>query len=140
MRSICRATASGSSAPFTTTVGPRFANSARSNARSFASGSTHSAHASPIIANVGPDATDGVAKVEVFDKSGTLRGTAPFPLLGRGNFIATTIVDVVNAVGAGPDLDLGQVRVTRTSGAGVLWGALATVFDAGIQVSVGENP
>jgi hypothetical protein len=99
------------------------------------------AYSNLIVASVGPGATDGTAKVEVFDAAGTLRGSATILVTGPGTPIATTVVDVVGAIGAGPDLDLGSVRVTRTSGQGAFWGVLATVFDAGyIQVSVGANP
>lgn len=94
-----------------------------------------------ILESLGPDATSTSAVlVEVFDSEGQRRGSVPLIVTGESTIQAVTLVDVVGAAGV-PTLDGGQVRVTRTAGPGVLWGALATVYREGfLQVSVGANP
>ena len=76
----------------------------------------------------------------MFDSGGQLVGSRPLTVSREGGFQALTLLDVVGAAGA-TALDGGQVRVTRTSGGGALWGVLATVFTEGyLEVSLGANP
>jgi hypothetical protein len=93
-----------------------------------------------VLESLGAGATDGTALVEVFDSSGARVGSLSVPVPAEGGFFALTLPDVVHLAGADA-LSAGQVRVTRQSGQGALWGALATVDTSGsLIVSVGANP
>lgn len=76
--------------------------------------------------------------LEAFSSAGELLGTATF--LIDGNQKTLFLIDVLQTLGV-PALENGQIRVTKTSGNGLMWGLLTTVFDDGrVLVSVGANP
>ncbi len=78
--------------------------------------------------------------VELFDSSGQSLASQTFAVTGEATFQATTIVDVVGRLGV-PELEDGQVRVTRVTGTGSLWGVLTTVLGTGaLKVQLGANP
>lgn len=82
----------------------------------------------------------GQVLLEVFDSDGLLLGSAQVTVSGESTGQATTLVDVVRVLGVSA-LELGQVRATKISGDGVLWGVLTTVVGGeSLQVSVGANP
>lgn len=81
-----------------------------------------------------------MVEVELLDAAGHSLGSGVFLVPGESTFNAFTLVDVAARFGV-PTLDLGQVRVHKVSGTGVLWGALTTVgADGSVRVTVGANP
>jgi hypothetical protein len=81
-----------------------------------------------------------MVEVELLDRSGHTFGTSVFVIPGESTFSAFTLVDVAAHFGAAT-LDLGQVRVSKLGGTGVLWGALSTIgADGSVRVTVGANP
>jgi len=93
-----------------------------------------------ILESIGGALSTTDALVEVFDSQGQLLGSGQITVTGDSTFHATTIVDIVGALGIS-ELDAGQVRVTKLNGDGVLWGVLTTVVGKGsLKVSVGANP
>lgn len=93
-----------------------------------------------ILEFVGGSGGPGEALLELFDRDGVSRGSATISVAGEMTVQATTVVDIVGFLGVA-ELDGGQMRVTKTSGDGVLWGVLTTVGAEGsLRVSVGANP
>lgn len=81
-----------------------------------------------------------VALVQIFSPEGELLGGKTFPVPTESTFQALTLVDVAGLLGV-PVVEGGQVRVTKLSGPGILWGALSTVHaDGRLWVSTGANP
>jgi virginiamycin B lyase len=75
--------------------------------------------------------------VEVFSGVGDRLGSSLFDIEAGGSLY---LVDVVAQLGIA-ELDLGQVRLTRVAGTGLMWGYLITSTDEGsIGVSIGANP
>lgn len=75
--------------------------------------------------------------VEAFGSDGTRLGSGTFSS-GTANNIF--LIDVLHQLGV-DSLDDGQIRVTKVSGDGVLWGELAVLDTAGhVQISLGRNP
>jgi len=76
-------------------------------------------------------------QVEAYSAAGDQLGGQAFSL-GAGETIF--LMDILARLGV-PELSGGQIRVTKTGGAGVMWGLLATVYDDGrISVAVGKHP
>lgn len=97
-------------------------------------------HSNLILESLGFDPSTTEVLLELFDSDGQLLGSGQVTVTGESTFHATTVVDVVGALGVST-LEAGQVRVTKLSGDGVLWGVLATVVGEGsLKVSVGANP
>lgn len=96
-------------------------------------------HSNLIIESIGGLLTTEV-QLELFDSDGQLLGSGRIAVTGESTFHATTVVDVVGVLGVS-ELDSGQLRVTKRSGDGFLWGVLATVVGEGsLKVSLGANP
>jgi virginiamycin B lyase len=93
-------------------------------------------HSNLILAEVG-GTRDIAARIEAFSSEGENLGSLDLSLgAGRSIFL----VDVLNQLGV-TFLDLGQIRVSKTAGTGLMWGILTTVFeDGGVAVTVGTNP
>lgn len=74
--------------------------------------------------------------LELFDSDGKLVGSASLTI----PYSQTALIgDVVNYLGAGP-LGLGQLRVTRTGGAALMWGVLyTTAINGAVTASAGAN-
>ncbi|MEP6995755.1 MAG: hypothetical protein ABI968_14630 [Acidobacteriota bacterium] len=86
-----------------------------------------------ILGNIEEFSPSSEILVEAFDSQGSVLGSAHFTA-------PTTFVDVVKALGVS-ELDGGQIRVTKLSGDGTLWGVLTTVVGNGsLKVSLGANP
>ena len=97
-------------------------------------------HSNVILESIGGGLVPTLVRLELFDSQGQLLGSGEFVVVGESTFRATTVVDVVGALGVST-LDAGQVRVTKLGGDGVLWGVLATVTREGsLKISVGANP
>jgi hypothetical protein len=98
-------------------------------------------HSNLILENIGSAGLSGAeVLVEVFDSQGQRLGSGQVSVVGESTFRATTVVDIVGALGVSV-LDAGQIRVTKLSGEGVLWGVLSTVVSDGfLKVNVGANP
>ena len=78
--------------------------------------------------------------VEAFDSSGQSLASQTFAITGESTFQATTIVDVLSRLGI-TELEDGQIRVTRVTGTGSLWGVLTNVLESGaLKVKLGANP
>jgi hypothetical protein len=93
-----------------------------------------------ILETIGGNFLGSQVLVEIFDSSGQRQGSGMFTVAGESTPQATTIVDVAVRLGI-TDLADGQVRVTRLSGTGSLWGVLTTVIGTGsLKVQVGANP
>jgi hypothetical protein len=97
---------------------------------------------------VGAVASDGVnalfeIKVEVFGSDGSVLAVGEFHNQLNFNTEAGTNIflgDVVGLLGL-TALDHGHIRVTKLSGDGSLWGAMATSFgDGTVLMSEGQNP
>jgi hypothetical protein len=96
--------------------------------------SSHSNLILTMLSEIG--AVSGV--VEVFSASGDRLGSLSFQL--SNNVPEIFLYDVVAAAGV-PELENGQVRVTKTGGDGLMWGILATIDDEGrFSISLGVNP
>ena len=93
-----------------------------------------------ILESIGGGLVPTAVHIELFDAGGQLLGAGDFVVMGDATIQATTIVDVVGALGVST-LASGQVRVTKIAGPGVLWGVLATVVGEGsLKISMGANP
>jgi hypothetical protein len=93
-----------------------------------------------VIEGIGGSFVGGsMVTVELFDSSGQSLGSRTFAVTGEATFQATTIVDVVERLGVS-ELEDGQIRVTRVTGTGSLWGVLTTVLGTGGLVQLGANP
>jgi hypothetical protein len=93
-----------------------------------------------ILEQIGGNFLGSQVLVEIFDASGQSRGSRTFAVAGEQTPQATTIVDVALRLGI-TELEDGQVRVTRLSGTGSLWGVLTTVLGTGsLKVQLGANP
>jgi hypothetical protein len=75
--------------------------------------------------------------IEAFDSDGALKGSQPFEISsGQTVFLQ----DVLGQLGV-TDLVDGQLRVTKISGDGLMWGTMSTLYlDGGVAVSTGANP
>lgn len=102
-----------------------------------------------ILEQIGGNFLGSQVMVEIFDSNGQRLGGKTFAVAGEQTAQATTIVDVVAKIlgtlgPPGSDLPIledGQVRVTRLSGTGSLWGVLTTVLGTGsLKVQTGANP
>jgi hypothetical protein len=106
-------------------------------------GATRSAgvYSNLILQGIGGSFTGGSqVTVEVFDSSGQSLANQTFTVTGEATFQATTIVDVLGKLGVS-ELEDGQVRVTRVTGTGSLWGVLTNVLETGaLKVKLGANP
>ncbi len=92
-----------------------------------------------ILQNVGSVGT-AEAVVEVFGVDGALLGSEVVTVPVEDTFHSLTLIDVGGRL-ATSQADGGSVRVTRRSGAGILWGVLATVYaDGRLAVGIGLNP
>lgn len=89
-------------------------------------------HSNLILGKVEQISTPSEVLVEAFDSQGQMLGstqvTAP-----------TTIEDVLNVLGVS-ELDGGQIRVTKLSGDGIVWGVLTTLAGETLAVQTGANP
>jgi hypothetical protein len=93
-------------------------------------------HSNLVLAEVG-GSRDIAARIEAFSAEGENLGSLDL-FLGPGHSIF--LIDVLNHLGVA-SLDLGQIRVSKTAGTGLMWGILATVFENGrVAVAVGANP
>ena len=81
---------------------------------------------------------DGVTvRVEAYSAAGQQLGQQTIALAAGGTVF---LQDVLATLGV-TALSEGQLRVTRTSGAGKMWGLSATVYDEGrVSVSAGKHP
>lgn len=78
--------------------------------------------------------------VELFGQSGERMGSAELTVPQELTSPALTLVDVVALLGVA-QLELGQIRVTKTSGDGILWGVMSNVYaDGSLAVVAGVNP
>ncbi|HKD11824.1 MAG TPA: hypothetical protein VKE50_07100 [Thermoanaerobaculia bacterium] len=96
------------------------------------------AHTNLVLAEVSAGEGEVQVIVEAYSADGELEGRSR-PMILSG---AQTIVfgDVLAMLGIG-DLEGGQIRVTKLSGNGLMWGLLATAYDDGrLLVSAGLNP
>ncbi|HEX9150237.1 MAG TPA: hypothetical protein VF958_13840 [Thermoanaerobaculia bacterium] len=92
-------------------------------------------HSNLVLSEVGWD-DDVTVLVEAFSADGTSRGSALHRIPPGATLFLT---DVLAQLGVS-EFD-GQIRVTRISGTGLMWGLLATVSDdGGVAVSPGANP
>jgi hypothetical protein len=97
-------------------------------------------HSTLVLANI--QRTDDASgedlplTLEVFDSDGKLAGSASLTIpYGQTALIG----DVVAYLGAGP-LGLGQLRITRVSGAALMWGVLyTTAVNGAVTASAGAN-
>lgn len=94
-----------------------------------------------ILEGIGGSFTGGsLVTVEAFDSSGQSLASQTFTITGESTFQATTIVDVLARLGIS-ELEDGQIRVTRVTGTGSLWGVLTNVLASGaLKVKLGANP
>jgi hypothetical protein len=94
-----------------------------------------------ILEGIGGSFTGGsLVTVEAFDSSGQSLASQTFAITGESTFQATTIVDVLSRLGI-TELEDGQIRVTRVTGTGSLWGVLTNVLGSGaLKVKLGANP
>ena len=92
-----------------------------------------------ILESIGDASTTTEVLAEVFDSQGQLLGSGHFTVTGESTLQATTIVDVVGMLKVSV-LDGGQVRITKLSGDGVLWGLLSTIGGGLVTVNFGANP
>lgn len=77
--------------------------------------------------------------VQAFSHDGTLLGSGTFSNCGP-RCTNIFLIDVLHQLGV-ESLDDGQIRVTKVSGDGVLWGELAVLDTVGhVQISLGRNP
>jgi hypothetical protein len=102
---------------------------------------TEGVYSNLILEGIGGTFTGGsVVTVEAFDSSGQSLASQTFAITGESTFQATTIVDVLARLGVS-DLQDGQIRVTRVTGTGSLWGVLTNVLESGaLKVKLGANP
>lgn len=106
---------------------------------------TSTTHSNIGVGVVAPDGTNPMfsIRIDVLSSTGTLLASRTFantivPELGSGANIF--LVDVLGLLGIG-DLEEGQIRVTKLSGDGALWGEMATVTsDCGVLMTEGINP
>ncbi len=76
--------------------------------------------------------------VEAFSDTGELVGSASFGVVGDSGSIY--LVDILGRLGVA-ELPLGQLRVTKTGGGGIMWGYLLTAkSDGTFAVSLGATP
>jgi hypothetical protein len=98
------------------------------------------AYSNLILEQIGGNFLGSQVLVEVFDSNGQSVGNRTLAVTAESTKQATTVVDVVLRIGV-TDLEDGQVRVTRLSGTGALWGVLTTVVGSeSLKVQVGANP
>ena len=95
-------------------------------------------HSNLFVAEVTHEEGRGLSiLVEAFSPEGNRLGSAAYALAPGTTLF---LVDVLAQLDV-PQLDNGQLRVTKTGGSGLMWGLLATVSDDGrISVSPGLNP
>jgi len=107
---------------------------------------TATTHSNVGVGVVAPDGTNPLfsVRIDVFSPTGTLLASGTFantlvPELGFGANIF--LVDVLGMLGV-EALEGGQIRVTKLSGDGALWGAMATVTaECGVLTTTeGVNP
>jgi virginiamycin B lyase len=98
-------------------------------------------HGNLFLTNVGSDPSSSMAVlVEAYSPDGLLAGSRSFSVPPEGGFSGFTIPDVLARLGVA-SLENGQIRVTKVSGGGTLWGLLSTVSDEGwLSVAEGVNP
>lgn len=103
---------------------------------------SESAHSNLVLAEVSNTGTLSML-VEAFSASGQLVGSLPVAITADPLDVdhrAVFLVDALSQLGVS-QLEVGQIRVTKTGGDGVMWGLLATVYSDGrVIVSVGKNP
>ena len=94
-----------------------------------------------ILEGIGGSFSGGsTVTVELFDASGQSLASRSFEITGESTFQATTIQDVVARLGV-TEIEDGQIRVTRVTGTGSLWGVLTNVLESGaLKVKLGANP
>lgn len=93
-------------------------------------------HSNLVVAEVGTDDEISV-RVDAFSPGGELLGSNSFRIEASTTLF---LVDALAQLGVS-ELDGGQIRVTRITGNGLMWGLLATLSDdGGITVSPGTNP
>ena len=93
-----------------------------------------------ILESIGGGLVPSEVMVEVFAADGELLGSGRITVTGDATFQATTVVDVVGALGVST-LESGQIRVTRVAGPGKVWGVLTTVLQVGaLKVNLGAVP
>src|SRR5262249_47402314 len=84
------------------------------------------AHSNLVIAEVGADRFELVVLVEAYTADGELAGRSrPINLAGAQTIELVDVLQILDV----PNLEGGQIRVTKVSGDGLLWGVLATAFD-----------
>jgi hypothetical protein len=95
-------------------------------------------HSNLLVAEVSREEGRGLSVlVEAYSAAGGRLGSAAFDLLPGSTLF---VVDALAQLGVS-ELDGGQIRVTKTSGSGLMWGLLTTVYDEGrVSVSPGLNP
>jgi hypothetical protein len=93
-------------------------------------------HSNLVVAEVGYD--DGITvRADAISANGELLGSSSFQIATGSTLF---LVDALSQLGV-PELDSGQIRVTRIGGTGLMWGLLATLSNDGrITVSPGMNP
>jgi hypothetical protein len=90
-----------------------------------------------VTTEIPEDLRPTTVRIEAFSPAGDLLATLdrpfqPYPWID--------LFDILNQLGIG-GLEDGQIRVTRTSGNGALWGILTTLgTDGSVAVSTGLNP
>ncbi|HEY2798456.1 MAG TPA: hypothetical protein VGK26_11260 [Thermoanaerobaculia bacterium] len=94
-----------------------------------------------ILEGIGGSFVGGsLVTVELFDGSGESLASRTFSITGEATLQATTIQDVVGRLGV-TELEDGQIRVTRLTGTGSLWGVMTNVLQSGaLKVKLGANP
>jgi hypothetical protein len=95
-------------------------------------------HSNLVVAEVSwEEGRDLSILVEAYSPAGDRLGSAAFDLSTGSTLF---LVDLLAQLGV-PELDNGQIRVTKTGGSGLMWGLVATVSDDGkVSVSPGMNP
>jgi hypothetical protein len=89
-----------------------------------------------VLSEVGWDGEAAIV-VEAYSAEGVRLGGVPYQIAAGETLF---LVDVLTQLGV-PELEGGQIRVTRVGGIGLMWGFLATLTDdGGVTVSPGMNP
>lgn len=94
------------------------------------------AHSNLFVSEIGLTASINV-RIEAFASSGERLGQEIRSLAAGETVFLPDVLPRLNVT----ELSEGQIRLTRTSGGGVMWGLLATVFDDGrVSVTAGKHP
>src|SRR5262249_52318395 len=97
-----------------------------------------STHTNLVIAEVSAEGAELTVLVEAYTADGLLAGRSQAISLSFSQ--TREFVDILGLLGVG-GLEDGQIRVTKLSGDGLLWGLLATSSDDGrLLISPGMNP